>query len=178
MSSVDFSCIDASSNQKFYPLRLYESKAVVDPKRLVRMVTKPVRAIWIANESIQQTTPPSADCDPANFLTIVCCNPSIYVEGGKSQVQSLDSSSNDETASFSTTTTFKYTPGAADDDATWGRNLTPDLFWSNRERILDVTTEDEADAVIDSIVQGISHEDGHDDSHSHSNMDRIGQMNL
>jgi len=168
---------------------LYQSKAIVDPERLVQIVTKPVRAIWIANGSVQSDTIPyPASHDPGTFFTIVCCNPSYYFEGSssKNHIHWMNDDSNDDTGITSSRDSssqgYYYTPGAADDDATWGRRLTHKLFWANKDKILEPSrTEDETDAVIDSIVnewQLQQNNDGGNDSKSTMNMEKIGDMNL
>jgi len=176
---------------------LYQSKAIVDPRRLVRIMTKPVRAVWVANGSVQHDTIPcssSSSNDSVKFFTIVCCNPSYYHEGSssKNHIHWMNTSGDDDDGDVSSTSSTKissrgyyYTPGAADDDATWGRRLSSELFWANREKVLDPSlTEDETDAMIDSIVNewqlhqhgGI---DGMDDSKSTmNNTHQIGNLNL
>ena len=146
---------------------LYQSKAIVDPKRVVHIMTKPVRAVWVTNGSVQRDTTissssssSSSSSNAGKFFTIVCCNPSYYNEGSSSKNHIhwmnydnnnsggiVSSSGNQGLNAPSTTNTtnndnsspkgYYYTPGAADDDATWGRNLTHELFWANREKLLD-----------------------------------------
>ena len=139
----------------------------MDPKRVVHIMTKPVRAVWMTNGSVQRDTTissssssSSSSSNAGKFFTIVCCNPSYYNEGSSSKNHIhwmnydnnnsggiVSSSGNQGLNAPSTTNTtnndnsspkgYYYTPGAADDDATWGRNLTHELFWANREKLLD-----------------------------------------
>ena len=85
---------------------LYESKAIVDPKRLCQILTKPLRPIWIT-DSIQHsdTIVSHFEKDYTDFFMIVCCNPSSYLQNKtqKSHSRWLDEG-------------FYYTPGAADDE--------------------------------------------------------------
>ena len=159
---------------------LYQSKAIVDPKRLVDIMTKPVRAYWIANESMQNdtnnSTSSSSIIDSEKFLTIICCNPSFY--GNKSHIEWINCSNDDKD---NDNNGYYYTPGAADDDSTWGRGLTHTLFWDNKIRLLDPTlTDDEIDTRIDLIVNEWKNSNKSDgiDCNSRTNMDKIGDMNL
>ncbi|KAL7541301.1 hypothetical protein ACHAXR_010794 [Thalassiosira sp. AJA248-18] len=181
---------------------LYQSKAIVDPQRLVQIVTKPVRAIWIANGLVQyDTTTPcsSGQGSRGKFFTIACFNPSYYFGGSSSKnhihwvdikgddgvevVNVTNNVTNNVTSNGDSTKGYYYTPGAADDDASWGRGLSASLFWENRERILSPSTEDGTDAMIDSIVNEWQQQQQNDDVNNDSksslnNMDKIGDMNL
>jgi len=133
---------------------LYSSKAIVNPSWLVRTLNKPLRPMWIAEGQVQRYTNSLhlSSFDDGNYLTIICCNPSYYSEGSssKNHIHWVNhSNSNDETR-FG----YYYTPGAADDDSEWGRNLSPILFWSNYEQLLAPNlAEDDTDAMIDAILQ-------------------------
>eukprot|EP00035_Acanthoeca_spectabilis_P014584 m.281008 g.281008 ORF g.281008 m.281008 type:complete len:913 (-) comp16171_c0_seq3:26-2764(-) len=48
--------------------------------------------------------------------------------------------------------TFTYCAGACDDEESWSRDLTPELFWAHAEHILSVSPQSTAD-VVDAIVQ-------------------------
>ena len=161
---------------------LYQSKAIVDPQRLVDIMTKPVRAYWIANGSMQNdtnssTSLSSSTIDSEKYLTIMCCNPSFYAS--KSHIEWINCSNNNDKKDDENG--YYYTPGAADDDSSWGRGLTRTLFWENKTRLLDATlTDDEIDTRIDSIVNERKNNNKNDgvDCNSTSNMDKIGNMNL
>ena len=169
---------------------LYQSKAIVDLQSLVRDMTKPVRAIWVANGILQNDTIPSSNS--CQFSTIVCCNPSYYGEGSspKNHIHWVDLNTghkvNEEDGS-SMNNAYYYTPGAADDDAGWGRRLTHTLFWANKDRLLQPSlTEDETDDMIDSIVnkrQKLQDTCTADEKKAtatidEGKMDKIGEMNL
>jgi len=192
---------------------LHGSGAIVDPARLIGAMARPVRAVWVANGSaIRDTTPlpshrrassrdgtPRGDADD-EYSIIVCCNPSYYdADGGKNHVRRMkigedgeddddgdDGDDGDEDDDASPDRWYHYAPGAADDDATWGRNLTPELFWSNRDALLRPSmTDDETDAAIDSVVserrlrRRAADGDGDDDgSTPPSTADRIGSTNI
>ena len=136
---------------------LWRSRAIVDPRGLVETLTKPLRAVWIANNDL-------SECSSHQFgkyFTLVCCNPSV---------QSLIEWIGDDAAGY------YYSPGAADDENSWARNLTPELFWSNREQLLDPRlTDDQVDSMIDSTVQqNIQYPD---DTAKRSS-DKIGNLHL
>lgn len=170
---------------------LYQSKAIVDVSRFVDIMTTPIRAIWVANESMQHDTinSLSSSIDADKYFTIVCCNPSHYNTDGGRHIHKIDNCNerggdHDKEENAFNQQSYFYIPGAADDEASWSRNLTPELFWMNREKILDPTlTEDETDVMIDSIVHD-SQMNLHknmgsiEDINSSSDMDRIGEMNL
>ena len=162
---------------------LYQSKAIVDPKRLVQIMTKPVRAIWVSNDMIHQDTifsSPKERLDKVSFSIIACCNPSLYLSNTKNHIQWMQHhvhSSDEEIG-------YYYTPGAADDDATWARRLTHELFWKHKDQILNPSlSEDATDTLIDSLVEQhqIQHDNGQiveDNSSNDQTMDQIGSMNL
>ncbi|KAL7534792.1 hypothetical protein ACHAWF_004954 [Thalassiosira exigua] len=161
---------------------LHRSKAVVDPRRLVEIMTRPVRAVWVANGAVQEDTIRHPSTDLGRFNLIVCCNPSFYFEGSSAKNHIHWVNCNSEGGADGTSVRgYYYTPGAADDDATWGRGLSSELFWENRDKILyPLMTEDETDATIDSIVNEwrSRQKGGIDQCKSSSNMDKIGAMDL
>mmetsp|Transcript_20752 Transcript_20752/g.44873 ORF Transcript_20752/g.44873 Transcript_20752/m.44873 type:complete len:528 (-) Transcript_20752:1377-2960(-) len=107
-------------------VRTLISSDIIDVDWLLGVVTKPLRPYWITNSLPQ----PGNGCedgdgrdigvpeyDTDSYLCVVCVScsnidPSLRV------------------------TEPWYTPGAADDEESWARGLTPSLFWSNRDSIL------------------------------------------
>ena len=80
-----------------------------------------------------------------------------------------------------------YILDAADDENSWNWNLSPKLLWKNHEKILNPKlSEDETDAMIDSIVHDLQLHSLNlgsinDDNNMRSvelDLDRIGEMNL
>ena len=153
---------------------LYSSKAIVNPSWLVRTLNKPLKPEWIADGQVQSYTNSPADGGD-KYFTIICCNPSYYSEGSSStnHIHWVNHSCSDETR-------FLYTPGSADDDSEWGHSLSPELFWSNHEQLLEPgMTDDDTDALIDAIIQ--RERDNHLDcalSNSMENSDEIGKTAL
>jgi tRNA A64-2'-O-ribosylphosphate transferase len=175
---------------------LYQSKAVVDPKHLVQLVTKPLRATWVSNGKQHQATAFDSKNNQVgidNFFTIVCCNPSLYSEESKSNNNSnkreIQWTGDDDDNHGDNGKGYYYTPGAADDQETWARRLTPAIFFDHKEKLTNPSlTEDETDALIDTLLQveeqrqsDIGNDDiGNDDSCSNNlkNFDKIGALNL
>jgi len=142
---------------------LWRSRAIVDPRGLVETLTKPLRAVWVANNDML------SECSSHSFekyFTLVCCNPSAQSLHSKNHIEWVG----DDVAGY------YYSPGAADDESAWARKLTPELFWSNREALLDPSlTDDQVDSVIDSIVK--QSRKNPDDTVKRSS-DKIGNLNL
>jgi len=162
---------------------LYQSKAIVGPQRLVDIMTKPVRAYWIASGSMQNdtnnSTSSSSTFDSDKYLTIMCCNPSFYAT--ESHIKWINCSNDNNDDKDNDNNGYYYTPGAADDDSSWGRGLTHTLFWENKTKLLNLTlTDDEVDIRIDLIVDEWKNNNNNDgiDCNSTTNMDKIGDMNL
>ncbi len=62
---------------------LYQSGAIVDPGCLVETMTRPVRAIWVADglefwDTMSLHLPPPGIRDASRFLIILCCNSLHY----------------------------------------------------------------------------------------------------
>lgn len=132
---------------------LYDSKAIVHPERLVQFMKRPLRAQWWTNGRSEEPTVVNGDAsctlNDDEYFTIVCHNPSTYAKDNKNHIQWIENL-DDDTSSQG----YYYTPGAADDDATWGRGLTHQAFWSNREQLLNPkVNDDEVDSLIDDLVK-------------------------
>ena len=107
---------------------LYDCHAIVDPQRLAETLVKPLRPYW--HNHFQ-------DISRENYYVVVCLNASQHVSN-RVWMEDLQ---------------YWYTPGAADDQESWARHLTPQLFWNNVDKLLDTCeTDDQVDAAIDAIV--------------------------
>jgi tRNA A64-2'-O-ribosylphosphate transferase len=159
---------------------LYESRAVVDPSRLVQLIDKPLRARWFSNGEFDDDTHITnggSGVKDDEFYTIVCYNPSNYMDGGKNHIHWISAVRGDKREEE-----FYYTPGASDDDATWARGLTHQLFWSNKEQLLNpILSNDDVDCLIDTLVQS----NGNDSLNCFGKaqnpklfMDKVGLLNL
>ena len=115
---------------------LYQSKAIVNIPRFLDSMKKPLRPFFVNREHPLEVEPNSTD----PFVSIICLHCSEHVGQRGTWMQG-----------------FWYTPGAADDDDLWGFGLTPKLFWSNLDSLLDEhTDEDEVDQRIQSLVSRTS----------------------
>ncbi|KAG7367071.1 Rit1 N-terminal domain containing protein [Nitzschia inconspicua] len=121
---------------------LYKSRAIVDPGRLVRALTKPLKVVWIDHKGNffrtngrRETNFTSSDSSVASYFVVVCWNPSCYQFENhvpkKSHVEWKEDPG------------YYYTPGAADDHESWANCLTPALFWDHHETILHPSRNDE-----------------------------------
>ena len=139
---------------------LYDSKAIVHPERLVQLLKRPLRARWWTNGRSEESTVASdgdsCSLEDDEYFTIVCHNPSTYANDNKNHINWIENI-NDNLSSLG----YYYTPGAADDDATWGRGLTDQVFWSNREQILNPKlADDDVDSLIDVLMKNDAALDG------------------
>lgn len=92
------------------------------------VVTKPLRPIWVTQESIL----PDAPEEFPDFYPIVLCTASRQVQGAEISEHG-------------------YIQGAGDDSEAWACNLTAEAFWKNRDKLL-TTSEEELPSVIQSIM--------------------------
>ncbi|KAF2854140.1 hypothetical protein T440DRAFT_442625 [Plenodomus tracheiphilus IPT5] len=91
-------------------------------------LTKPLRPIWVTQASSLPSTPPSFP----DFHPIVLCTASRRVQGAEISENG-------------------YIQGAADDHEAWSHGLTPQLFWRNKEFLMN-TTQDDAPRVIEKLI--------------------------
>ena len=157
---------------------LYDSKAIVNPHRLIELLQRPLRAHWFTNGTLQNDTVENSCNTGTNddeYCVILCYNPSSY-SSDKKCICWVSSGIGEKEHGF------YYTPGAADDDATWGRRLTHQLFWSNKRSLLERTlNDDDVDELIDNIVRNNIERDDVAFSHNKDSkcfMNKIGDLNL
>jgi tRNA A64-2'-O-ribosylphosphate transferase len=160
--------------------KLYNSGAIVNIDQFVTtLMIRPIRPIWITNGRILHDTIMSTTSAPTTtttsivdkFSIIVCCNPSYYhKDNDELELHQCSSNNCNSSSSIMNNYYYYYSPGAGDDDATWANNLTPQLFWSNSESLLDVTaTEDEIDDRIIAIVNNTWQQQQQQQQHSNNN---------
>jgi tRNA A64-2'-O-ribosylphosphate transferase len=111
----------------------------IDEEWLLRTVRKPLRPYWICNNNeIDSVELPCYDANKYNCLVCISCSNS---NTSRSDVP-------------------WYTAGAADDDETCLRGLTPALFWDNRETILaDGGSDGDTDRIINVLVKQAKKDD-------------------
>jgi tRNA A64-2'-O-ribosylphosphate transferase len=143
-----------------------ESGVILNPAWLVRILRKPLRCFWIANEGVENLEDNLNDFyskvkteirDYTCILCISCSYLSTPIESSTEQTQ------------------FLYTPGAADDHESWSNGLNPYLFWMYKERILGETNSpDETDQLIEIIIEMSRNKD--DELHLKSSVLQPSQM--
>lgn len=104
---------------------LYQSKAIVNPRKLVETLKKPLKPHWITPDRDLMFL--QLDDTYYNIICVSCSTLS------------------------SPPTHFAYVPGAADDHESWARKLTPRLFWENADAILSTEPSSGIIATIDSL---------------------------
>ncbi|KAK8246769.1 tRNA A64-2'-O-ribosylphosphate transferase [Phyllosticta capitalensis] len=92
-------------------------------------LTKPLRPIWVTQESALPPSPP----DFSDFDPIILCTSSRRVLGGE-------------------VSEGGYVQGAGDDAESWSHGLTPQLFWENKHQLLE-TAESELSELISSLLE-------------------------
>ncbi|CAO2649330.1 Nn.00g067150.m01.CDS01 [Neocucurbitaria sp. VM-36] len=96
---------------------------------------KPLRPIWVTQQSSLPSSPPSFP----DFHLIVLCTASRRVRGAEGSENG-------------------YIQGAADDHEAWAQGLTPTLFWNNKD-VLMKAKEEEAPGIIERLIA--EKEEGH-----------------
>ncbi|OAK94890.1 hypothetical protein IQ06DRAFT_233576 [Phaeosphaeriaceae sp. SRC1lsM3a] len=91
-------------------------------------IRKPLRPIWITQQSSLPGSPPEF----ADFHPVVLCTASRRVHGAEASEGG-------------------YVQGAADDHEAWSHGLTPPVFWKNKDLLLR-TSEEDAPGVIAKLL--------------------------
>jgi tRNA A64-2'-O-ribosylphosphate transferase len=120
---------------------LYNSKAIVDPIWLASTLQKPLKSVALSRDDgldWQSLSLVSHTEKNAPYYTILCYNMSQVSLKGQ----------------FMEDKQFFYTPGAADDEESWSRHLSPLIFWENIiSEFEGIDDDDEFDAKLDSLVR-------------------------
>ncbi|CAM6086619.1 unnamed protein product [Calypogeia fissa] len=92
-----------------------------DLAALAKVLKKPLRPLWISQKTViwLNEVPDLEDWDFTPIILVSASRPSAFTQ------RFTD-------AEFS----WSYIPGAADDEESWARGLTPDLFWRNSLEII------------------------------------------
>ncbi|KAF2087531.1 tRNA a64-2'-o-ribosylphosphate transferase [Saccharata proteae CBS 121410] len=85
----------------------------VDLDTLRKQISKPLRPLWITQDSALPAEPP----EYSDFIPILLCTASRRVPGGEASEGG-------------------YVQGAGDDSEGWAHGLTAQLFWENQEELL------------------------------------------
>ncbi|KAH7122577.1 initiator tRNA phosphoribosyl transferase-domain-containing protein [Dendryphion nanum] len=99
-----------------------------DLPSLRTQLQKPLRPIWVTQNSTLPFSPPSFP----SFHPVVLCTASRRVHGGE-------------------VSEAGYIQGAADDHEAWSHGLTPTLFWTHKDKLLS-TNEHDLPALIAELV--------------------------
>jgi tRNA A64-2'-O-ribosylphosphate transferase len=170
---------------------LYKCRAIVNPQALVACIDKPIRVRWMDSDGhffetndcwrkqsesdgvFQSIFDLISNAEAGeDSLTLICWNPSRY--GMKNEEIHVE---NDEHRSY------QYIPGAADDQESWSRQLTPTVFWKHHDRIKPALNDENIEYLIDEII---STEDKRESSRGQEsdsddilyNCDRVGELKL
>ncbi|KAJ9642936.1 tRNA A64-2'-O-ribosylphosphate transferase [Coniosporium tulheliwenetii] len=97
-------------------------------------LSKPLRPLWVTQESILPTGPSAFDA----FHPVVLCTSSRRVPGGE-------------------VSEGGYIQGAGDDSEGWARGLTSQSFWQNKERLMRTSENDLPDLIQELVgVSGLN----------------------
>ncbi|KAL7805583.1 tRNA A64-2'-O-ribosylphosphate transferase [Trichoderma aethiopicum] len=108
-------------------------------------LTKPLRPLWITQDSTLPPPPPDSDADDddetgdeeeedrgvifQDYRPVICCTASRRVVGSE-----VDEGG--------------YIQGAADDTENWAMGLTPDVFWANAQTLLSASEAELPDLIV------------------------------
>ncbi|KAL6875421.1 tRNA A64-2'-O-ribosylphosphate transferase [Trichoderma longibrachiatum] len=108
-------------------------------------LTKPLRPLWITQDSTLPPPPPDSDDDDddetgdkeeedrgvifQDYRPVICCTASRRVVGSE-----VDEGG--------------YIQGAADDTENWAMGLTPDVFWANTQTLLSASEAELPDLIV------------------------------
>ncbi|APA07869.1 hypothetical protein sscle_03g026390 [Sclerotinia sclerotiorum 1980 UF-70] len=89
---------------------------------------KPIRPIWVTPESQVSNTGDVFE----DFHPVICCTVSRRVAGGE-------------------VSEGGYIQGAGDDTENWAHGLTPNIFWTNQQQLLE-TSEEDLPELIETLI--------------------------
>ena len=114
---------------------LYKSGAVVNPKKLVQTLTKPLRPFWVTPNDDFENMQFSFE-SYAPIFCVSCCSPTKPL---------VD---------------FDYIPGAADDEESWACKLKPHVFWEDPDEIIGHNEEGILERIESALGRHTQHLDG------------------
>ena len=98
-----------------------------DLSRLVRTLQAPLRCVWVSRETAARGLPllePAGGISRGSFTPVVLVSASSPMQWHGERRVGRDGRS------------FAYVPGAGDDEESWARGLTADLFWRERRTLV------------------------------------------
>lgn len=141
---------------------LKSSGVILEQKKLVEQMVKPLRPFWITENNYQDHTALLEELKSLSnlYALLVCVG-----------CRSREVCTGEET--------FFYTQGAADDEESWSRGLTPSLFWKHRKRILKHHDSSQGiENEIDQIVQESNAQECSDESSNRYPWSNIGTTGI
>jgi tRNA A64-2'-O-ribosylphosphate transferase len=137
---VVVSATEHSQIAALIPSFLASLKALgLDEKEFSRRLTKPLRPMWVTQETPLSGDGSSATFDSGifkDFHPVICCTASRRVDAGAE----MDAGG--------------YIQGAGDDTENWARGLTPDMFWKNKNQFLSIESDMDLQELVDKLVRG------------------------
>lgn len=127
---------------------LYQSRAIVDIPSFVALFSKPLRPYWITPFHSVVPTTDGREPQSRMFHNIICCNASNVRLNGNN----AGNNSNSRVV-WREDQQFWYTPGAADDQESWAKHLTPSLFWEHAHKFSSDLSDQQTEDLIESIVR-------------------------
>ena len=141
---------------------LYQSGVILPyHQELLATLTKPLKCVWMTPENRDMDTIFTTTPNNEKYHIIVCCNASSVKnrKHPRKRIFQLPTTTNLSTNETPKELSFTYVPGAADDQESWARHLTPTLFWKHATQLV-CTGPDDLHQVIDDLVQ--HHRSTHD----------------
>ncbi|KAI9260805.1 tRNA A64-2'-O-ribosylphosphate transferase [Sporodiniella umbellata] len=87
---------------------------------LAPILEKPFRPLWYSPQSLESLMLSKPNFDDLPFWPVICLSASEAVDHG-----------------YQSRPGYLYVQGSGDDHESWSHGLTPDIFWNNREYILE-----------------------------------------
>jgi tRNA A64-2'-O-ribosylphosphate transferase len=128
---------------------LFTSGVILQPHELTQL-HKPLRPVYITEETFNNRDEMQHLDELANNYCLIVC----VTSGFRSHLPKDVS--------------FTYSSGAGDDNESWSRGLTPDIFWKKKSAILKLSTNDQVEALVDQLVHAAKDEDTSDDYSFHA----------
>eukprot|EP00898_Chlorokybus_atmophyticus_P006029 jgi/Chlat1/6427/Chrsp45S05949 len=171
-NASDFSSISQWDCELHFPLFVPKSEQAEVAKRIPQWVEtlksvtsehteltgvlrKPLRPLWVSQRTVMwlNEMPDPQDWPFTPLILLSVSQPSSVPRRHTIKMTNSNGNSTDETHSWT------YVPGAADDEESWARGLSPELFWQHCDVILAAGPEG-CVKVANSLVNGTYHQSG------------------
>ncbi|TFK50845.1 initiator tRNA phosphoribosyl transferase [Heliocybe sulcata] len=111
------------------------ARSLAESSYILPCLPQPLRPLWITPAT--SVFPPLPPKDERSFISIVCVSASKQIASGMERRQGG----------------FAYVQGSGDDHELWGKGLTPEIFWENRETLLE-SSRSEIPSMVEKLVEG------------------------